>query len=254
MANCAAPGLAAFKLRGAYLDGLPLNSTNEMKLQTWALFGCGVLLVLGMRTKHAQRVTRAEVNTGSAGSVVRIWSPKWCLGLARILLAATGHREKKHPPLAPRVMTLEGKTMHYDPLRGALIMSVAASVIATASALKLPVSTTYVAFAAVLSTGAADRIFAAGDASQKLGRFIWVVFSWFMAAVIASLAAGLVAVTIFKAEEMLGLGVIAILGFLGLNFFIRMTVKKRSDQQESRMKAETAARRGADHAEDDDDE
>jgi len=254
LANCAAPGLAAFKLRGAYLDGLPLDSTNEMKLQTWALFGCGVLLVLGMRTKHAQRVTRAEVNTGSAGSVVRIWSPKWCLGLARILLAATGHREKKHSPLAPRVMTLEGKTMHYDPLRGALIMSVAASVIATASALKLPVSTTYVAFAAVLSTGAADRIFAAGDASQKLGRFIWVVFSWFMAAVIASLAAGLVAVTIYKAEELVGLGVVAILGFLGLNFFIRKTVRKRSDQQESRMKAETAARRGGDHAEDDDDE
>ncbi len=254
LANCAAPGLAAVKLRGAYLEGLPLDSTNEMKLQTWALFGCGVLLVLGMSTKHAQRVTRAEVNTGSAGSVVRIWSPRWCLALARILLAVTGHREQKHPPLAPRLMTLEGKTMHYDPLRGALIMSVAASVIATASALKLPVSTTYVAFAAVLSTGAADRIFAAGDASQKLGRFIWVVFSWFMAAVIASLAAGLVAVTIYKAEELLGLGVVAVLGFLGLNFFIRMTVKKRSDQQESRMKAETAARRGSDHAEDDDDE
>jgi len=253
LANCAAPGLAAFNLRGAYLEGTPLDATNEMKLKTWALFGCGVLLVFGMSTKHAQRVTRAEVNTGSAGSVVRIWSPRWCIALAKFLLTVTGHRELHHPPLAPRVMTLEGKTMHYDPLRGALIMSVAASVIATASALKLPVSTTYVAFAAVLSTGAADRIFAAGDASQKLGRFIWVVFSWFMAAVIASLAAGLVAVTIYKAEELLGLGVVAILAFLGLNFFIRMTVKKRSDLQESRMKAETAARRGIDASDDDDD-
>jgi len=74
LANCAAPGLAAFKLRGAYLDGLPLDSTNEMKLQTWALFGCGVLLVLGMRTKHEDEYQRAAFGHYQPTFIVAFWN------------------------------------------------------------------------------------------------------------------------------------------------------------------------------------
>ena len=77
---------------------------------------------------------------------------------------------------------------HFDALRAAVITSVTGSVIAVASGLGLPVSTTYVSFAAVISTGWADRIFHTGDAVVKMGRTIWVVFCWFFSAFIAALA------------------------------------------------------------------
>ncbi len=235
LANCAAPGLAAWKLAESYRAGEPLVAAVKMELPTWALFGCGVLLVAGMSTKHAQRVTRAEVNTGSAGATVRLWAPQWCIFLAKMILKL---RPAPKPSMAPRVtVNQQGKTVHYDPLRGSVIMSVAASVIATASALKLPVSTTYVAFAAVLATGAADRIFARGDAALKMARFIWVVFSWFMAAVIATIMAGLVALLIYEA------GVWGMAFCVIANVAIRQIVKKRSNDQEERVKLEAAERR-----------
>lgn len=235
LANCAAPGLAAWKLAESYRAGDTLVAAVKMELPTWALFGCGVLLVAGMSTKHAQRVTRAEVNTGSAGATVRLWAPQWCIFVAKIILKL---RPAPKPSMAPRVtVNQQGKTVHYDPLRGSVIMSVAASVIATASALTLPVSTTYVAFAAVLATGAADRIFARGDAALKMARFIWVVFSWFMAAAIATIMAGLVALLIYEA------GVWGMAFCVIANVVVRQIVKKRSDDQEERVKLEAAERR-----------
>lgn len=235
LANAAAPGLAAITLAQSYSAGESLAAAVKPALPQWALFGCGLLLVFGMSTKHAQRVTRAEVNTGSAGATVRLWAPQWCIYLAKIILKL---RPAPKPSSAPKVtVNAQGKTVHYDPLRGSIIMSVSASVIATASALKLPVSTTYVAFAAVLATGAADRIFARGDAALKMARFIWVVFSWFMAAVIAAVMAGIVALLIYQA------GVLGMIICVGANLVIRRTIKIRSDAQEDRVKREANERR-----------
>lgn len=235
LANAAAPGLAAWKLGWAYHNGQTLAAAVKPALPKWALFICGALLVLGMRTKHAQRVTRAEVNTGSAGATVRLYAPQWCIFIAKIILKL---RPAPKPSKAPRVtVNAEGKTVHYDPMRGSVIMSVSASVIAAASALNLPVSTTYIAFAAVLATGAADRIFARGDAALKMARFIWVVLSWFMAAVIAAITTGFVAIFIYK------VGLLAIVVCLALNIMLRRNITKRSDAQEERVKREAAERR-----------
>ena len=62
--------------------------------------------------------------------------------------------------------------------------------------------TSYAVLAAVVATGLADRIFQRGDAALKLGRAIWVVTSWFLAAGIAALVLAVMAVTtIAPAEE-----------------------------------------------------
>lgn len=233
LANCASPGLAAIKYIDGYMDGETLKAVTEADIPPWALLGCGVLLVLGMSTKHAQRVTRAEVRTGSAGDHVKLWAPRWCISLATVML----RNRAAEPSLAPPVTRSPvGKTMHYDALRACVIVCVSASVIATASALKLPVSTTYVAFAAVIATGMADRIFVRGDAALKLGRFIWVVFSWFMAAVIASVAAGLVCLAIYSLQ------IWGMLLCVAINLVIRRILKRRSDVQEERVRREAEER------------
>lgn len=236
LANCAAPGLAALGLVRGEASGASISDVAAQSIPRWALFGCGILLVMGMMTEQAQRVTRAEVRTGSMGHHVKLWAPQWCIAVASRVLTAR-QRGPVMPSLAPVVTkNVRGRTMHYDPLRACVIVCVSASVIATASALALPVSTTYVAFAAVVATGSADRIYVRGDAALKLGRAIWVVFSWFAAGVIAFFSAGLVGILI-NYLGVLGMGIC-----LALNLLVRSVVKTRSDAQEERVRQEARER------------
>ena len=235
LANCAAPGLAAYTLITQHFEGQSVEVATGVDIELWQLFVCGVLLFLGMMSRNAQRVTRAAVNTGSMGDQVRLYAPDWCIAVARRLLP----KEHDLPALAPPpTVTERGKTVHYDTLRASVIMAVSASVIATASSLTLPVSTTYVAFAAVIATGLADRIFERGDAALKLGRAIWVLFCWFAGAVMAATFAGIVAFTIWK------LGLYGILICLAVNFTVRRFAGRRADAQENRLQREADERRG----------
>ncbi len=246
LANCASPGLAIIDI---VLSDSPSGSgAEEIKVEWWKLFACGLLLFAGMTTTGAQRVTRAEVNMGSMGDRVRLYAPGWCIAAARLFLRKRGEL----PALAPApTVTERGKTVHYDTLRASVITAVSASVIATASSLKLPVSTTYVAFAAVVATGMADRIFERGDAALKLGRAIWVVFSWFAAAFLSALTAGLVC------RVILHLGTTGIVLGIVMNLVVRELARRRSNAQENRLQREAEERRrqaGTDEAEVPDDD
>jgi phosphate/sulfate permease len=229
LANCASPGLAAFTI----IKVGDVETASSVPIAWWMLLICGMLLFVGMTTKNAERVTKAAVSTGSMGDHVELWAPQWCVRLASRILEFRG----KAPALSPRAeITSRGKTMHYDSLRACVIMSVSASVIATASSLGLPVSTTYVAFAAVVATGMADRIFQRGDAELKLGRTIWVVFSWFFSALIAAAATALIA-TVVLHLHLWGMGIC-----IAANLFIRWILKARSDRQHQRVKEEAYER------------
>lgn len=225
LANCAAPGLAALYLIKHWDAGVA--GASNVPIATWALAGCGLLLAVGMSTRNARRVTDSVVRAGSMAHQVRLWAPHWCVLLARLLLRFRSRRAV----LAPLpTITRKGKRMHYDVLRACVILSISASVIAYASGLGLPVSTTYVSFAAIIATGSADRILQRGDADLKLARTIWVVFSWFAAAVIAAICAGFVCTLVYR----LGAGGIA-LGVIG-NLAVRRVIKRRADEQELRVR------------------
>jgi phosphate/sulfate permease len=229
LANCASPGLSALWLW--YHAEESVRIATKVPIPAWALFGCGLLIVLGMSTRHAQRVTRAEVNTGSQFDHVALYAPKWCRAVARglLLLRPKGEALAPAPSLSDR-----GKKIHYDALRASVIMSISASVIALASSRGLPVSTTYVAFAAVVATGLADRVMARGDADLKIGRAIWVVTSWLLAALVAMAATAVVARTVYY------LGIVGLVVVLALNITIRLLAKRRSDAQEKRIRQRIA--------------
>jgi len=228
LANCASPGLSIIAL----IKSGDVHIGTKVDISSWFLLLCGLLLFVGMNTKAAERVTRAEVATGSMGDHVALWAPQWCVSLGRTLLKFRG----RAPALAPRAgFTPSGKTKHYDALRASVMMSVSASVIATASSLGLPVSTTYVAFAAVVATGMADRIFQRGDAELKLGRSIWVVTSWVISALIAAVAT-------FCVAKAVRYGVGGIIGCLAVNLVIRQILKKRADVQADRVEEEAYER------------
>jgi len=221
LANCASPGLAALTLVCHWEQGVEIGTS--IPIPWYMLLFCGALLLVGMTTRNAARVTRAQVHAGSMAHNVALWAPLWCIKLARWML----NFRSEAPTLAPPArLTEEGKTTHYDAVRACTILTVSASVIATASGLGLPVSTTYVAFAAIVATGAADRIMHRGDADLKLARTIWVIFSWFAAAVVAAIAACGVCLVVFH------LGVVGIFVGVSGNLLLRLILKKRGDAHE----------------------
>jgi phosphate/sulfate permease len=233
LANCASPGLASYNLFQHRDAADPVAKATRVDVSQWLLLGCGVLLLLGMTTQNAQRVTRAAVHTGSMAHNVALWAPRWCLRLARRFMRLRGQA----PTLAPApAVTSAGKRMHYDALRACVILTVSASVIATASSLGLPVSTTYVAFAAVVATGAADRILQRGDADLKLARTIWVIFSWFASAVIAAVGAGLICLLVYH------LGVVGTLAGVAMNLALRRRLKRSADAQDQRVREQARDR------------
>ncbi len=231
LANCASPGLSTMHLVN-HIDMGAMQATKIPIKRSWLLV-CGGLMAAGMFTQNSQRVTRMAVRAGSMGDHVKLWAPRWCIALATRILRLGG-RTVSLAPLARR--TPAGKTTHYDALRACIIMAVSASVIATASSRGLPVSTTYVAFAAIVATGMADRIFQRGDAALKLGRSIWVVFSWFMAAAIAAVSTGIVCRIVFH------LGILGMLLTIGINLIVRSTLKRRADAQNERVRIEAEER------------
>jgi len=222
LANCASPGLSAFYIYRH--PDVSVGGATKIDISHWLLFVCGFLIVLGMTTRNAQRVTRAEVNTGSQYDQVALWAPNWCRTLAGVFVKPGG----ADLVIAPDPSTTEtGKRIHYDTLRASVIMAVSASVIAFASSKGYPVSTTYVAFAAVVATGWGDRVFDRGDADLKLGRAIWVVTSWFLAGFIAMFAAAAVAYALFQFTWVgFGLGILT-------NMSLRYYFKRRADRHEA---------------------
>lgn len=224
LANCAAPGLAAITLIEQRAEGVALAS--KVPLQSWMLLACGLLLLVGMLSARAHRVTQAAVSAGSMSNVVAVYAPNWCKRIARRITKL----RSATPSLAPAPITPNtGQVRDYDPLRACVILGVSSSVIAFASGQGLPVSTTYVTFAAVVATGAADRILQRGDAELKLARTIWVIFSWFSGAIIAAVSAGLVC-KLISVAGLTGM-ILAVLA----NFGIRRVVSKMGDKQQKRV-------------------
>lgn len=217
LANAASPGLSAFYI---WKNGI----SGSFNIPIYAQFICGFLIFLGMTTKNAQRVTRAEVNTASQYDEVALYAPEWTKKIARKLSKPAPAIEKPLSP--PPVKNVDQKKVHYDPLRASVIMAASASVIAFASGQGLPVSTTYVGFAAVVATGMGDKIYLVGDSVTKMARSIWVVFSWFSGAFLAAASCAVVAFLITKFQTF---GVIAA---LGLNLWAKIYFSKKADEQE----------------------
>lgn len=192
LANCASPGIAVWLI---WSEGF--ESANQMSVPTWILTSCGVLMFVGMGTRRASRVTQSEVATGSQQHDVALYSPKWCQLLARRLLRyPKTTTEEEIRGVAP-----SEEVAHYDSLRASVILAVSACVISMASSLGLPISTTYVSFAAVVATGWGDRVYSSRDSSdQKIGRALWVIAGWVIGAAVAGCASMVVAMAIYHLQ------------------------------------------------------
>ncbi len=85
----------------------------------------------------------------------------------------------------------------FDMIRAAVNLSVASILIAIATSMKLPLSTTYVTFMVAMGTSLADRAWGRDSAVYRITGVFTVIAGWFMTAMVAFSAAFLVALFLY---------------------------------------------------------
>lgn len=85
----------------------------------------------------------------------------------------------------------------FDVVRASINLLVASSLIAFGTSLKLPLSTTYVAFMVAMGSSLADRAWGSDSAVYRVSGVITVIGGWFLTALIAFIIAAVVALLLY---------------------------------------------------------
>jgi phosphate/sulfate permease len=124
----------------------------------------------------------------------------------------------------------------FDLLRAAMNLMVSSLLIAAATKLKLPLSTTFVTFMVAMGTSLADRAWGADTAAQRVAGVLNVIGGWLLTAVLAFAGAALMALLIYFGGNWSGI----VLFVLVSAFLLRGHLPRRM-----RMQRSTRARRAA---------
>ena len=167
----------------------------------------GIIMVITLWfSAKARKVTDTSVKLGTQGSVEERFKPN--LVSKGIISAAIGFNNffTSIVPKATRNkidarFTLEEVTEDdkpaFDLLRAAVNLVIASILIAFASSLKLPLSTTYVSFMVAMGASLADRAWGAGSAPYRVAGVVSVIGGWFLTAIAAFTASAIIALAIY---------------------------------------------------------
>ena len=110
-------------------------------------------------------------------------------------------------------------------MRASINLIVSAILIASATSLKLPLSTTYVTFMVAMGSSFADGAWDRESAVYRISGVLTVISGWFLTALSASSLAAVVAVLVFWGGEAAAI----ILGFGAIFLLVRSNLKPRED-------------------------
>jgi phosphate/sulfate permease len=187
-----------------------MESLSEpVKTPTLFLLAAGLIMVLTLFfSKKARTVSSTEVNLARQGSgIERFSSSMASRSLVRGIMGAMKISDRFVPQSVTRFLDsrFDSKSFKkklkqkkdassFDLLRASVNMFVASILIASATSLKLPLSTTYVTFMVAMGTSLADRAWGRESAVYRITGVITVISGWFFTAFIAFTASFIVAV------------------------------------------------------------
>ena len=223
--------------------------------KTYMLVIAGIIMVVTLwLSKKAQSVTETEVNLGrQSEGLERFSSNALARGIVRLgnrLSRNTGKtvpdkwQEKIDAAFEPVNHKAEyGK--EYDPpafdlVRASVNLTVASILIAIATSLKLPLSTTYVSFMVAMGTSLADRAWGRDSAVYRVSGVLNVIGGWFLTAFSAFTVAGIFAWCLFnfRGYAVAGLLVLALLFIANTFLYHRRSEKKKARITTARKKGE----------------
>lgn len=190
------------------MDGL----LEKVPTEPGILFVAGIIMVLTLWfSKKARTVTETEINLSRQDEAQEKFEPNL---LSRIIVRGSTQAVAFVESILPKsflekiskrfekpVITISGdKTVElpaFDNIRASINLTVAGILIATATTMQLPLSTTYVTFMVAMGTSLADRAWGRESAVYRVAGVLNVIGGWFFTAFIAFTAAGTMAYLIY---------------------------------------------------------
>ncbi|MEO1054816.1 MAG: inorganic phosphate transporter [Bacteroidota bacterium] len=187
--------------------------TQPVRTNTLFLIAAGGIMITTLWfSKKARSVTETEVNLGRQNEGHERFQPNaLARGIVRYISGAvnlfrqvlpTGWLEKAGKSFEPLPKEDEDKDDKpaFDLIRASVNLTAASVLIALATSLKLPLSTTYVSFMVAMGTSLADRAWGRDSAVYRVAGVLNVIGGWFATAIIAFVVSGVFALLIYYLE------------------------------------------------------
>jgi hypothetical protein len=175
----------------------------------WLLAAGLVMVATLWLSAKARSVTETEVNLGRQNEGMERFHPgPASRAVVRAFLAVAEFVQRVFPAavqqqVAQRFARTSSAPVNddapaFDLIRASVNLAVAASLIALATSMKLPLSTTYVSFMVAMGTSLADRAWGRDSAAYRVSGVLSVVGGWFLTAAAAFCGAAIVALVIHQ--------------------------------------------------------
>ena len=244
----------AWSASGSAAEAFEMAILNEpIRTQTYLLVIAGAIMVTTLWfSKKARSVTDTEVNLGRQDEgAERFSSNVLSRGIVRNSIFM-GKVVKSIVPAAwlqkidqsfqaveePVANSQDDDPPAFDLVRASVNLTVASVLIAFATSLKLPLSTTYVSFMVAMGTSLADRAWGRSSAAFRVAGVINVIGGWFFTAFMAFTAAATFATMIYfwGIYGLIGLAVLVV--FLISRTFLMHRKKEREKASNEALKQE----------------
>ncbi len=203
-------GLQSFQLwaaSGVDADAYMMDAmAKTVRTPSYLLYIAGGVMVLTLWfSAKARKVSSTEVDLARKGDGEERFR-------SNLLARALVHRAAQAGDLFNRLLGRRGKVIinkrfrshgveqregaSFDLLRAAMNLMVSSLLIAAATKLKLPLSTTFVTFMVAMGTSLADRAWGADTAAQRVAGVLNVIGGWLLTAVLAFAGAAIMALLI----------------------------------------------------------
>lgn len=207
------------------------------------LAGAGIIMIVTLFfSKKARSVTETEVNLGRQNEIPERFGSNWLSRTIVSVFSAMGRVVNKILPqfikdslnknFAPQAS--DDKDKAFDLIRASANLTIASILIAIATNMKLPLSTTYVSFMVAMGTSLADRAWGQESAVYRVAGVLNVIAGWLFTAIIAFLVAGVFAFLLFKFQLSAIIGLV----ILVLILVIRSTLYHKEKQSRKQQNLE----------------
>ncbi|PTM06164.1 MAG: hypothetical protein DA405_01330 [Bacteroidetes bacterium] len=195
------------------------------------LFAAGLVMVVTLWfSAKAQKVTDTSVKLGSQDAVDERFKPNF---ISNAVIKLANALNQVFTTIVPNhALRKIDKRFHYqemkekdkkafDLVRAAVNLVIASILIAFASSLKLPLSTTYVSFMVAMGASLADRAWGKGSAPYRVAGVVNVIGGWFITAAAAFALSALIALAIYFGGNYMALAL----------FFVALIAMYRSNRK-----------------------
>ncbi len=233
---------------------------TKVPTPTLLLFLSGLVMVVTLwLSKKARYVADTEINLAREGEAKERFSPNFLSRtLVRFAMLSGTYTKSVFPKSIQKrissrferpVVSLNKGKKHelpaFDMVRASVNLMVAGILISIATSYKLPLSTTYVTFMVAMGTSLADRAWGAESAVYRVAGVLNVIGGWFMTALVAFVAAGVILCIISFGKG----AAIAVLLFAAILLLARnyISYKKRENEskaEDSIQRAESSSIQG----------